>query len=109
MRDERRKYLRLPMNFMVECNIPNSSASETRVAYSRNVSAGGLGVVLSEAHPVGTMLDITLRLPTGEQIRASGRIAWVDEFTVGRDKAFDTGIEFVQIGAQDAELIISGR
>lgn len=105
MSDERRKFVRLPASFAVECQIPDATGAETRVAYSRNVSVGGLGVVLSERHPVGTELELTFRLPTGERVHACGRIAWVDEFTVGRDKAFDTGIEFVDIGAGDAERL----
>jgi hypothetical protein len=95
MVSERRRFSRRPAGVVVEYAGAPDDSSKTGTACSRNVSQGGLGVVLPEPYAVGAMLVFRFSLPSGEQVRASGRVAWVDEFDIGSEKAYDTGIEFM--------------
>ena len=105
---ERRQFSRLPVSTDVRCHLTSTAGSEALMACSRDLSAGGIGVVLQRRHDIGTLLDITFRLPGSGKIMASqGRIAWVDEFTVGPDKAFDTGIQFTDLDEQTVSLLDS--
>ena len=57
-----------------------SSQVETElVSELRNISVYGLGVVMKQAIPIGSILEIVLMLPDKEdRIRLKGRIIWVN-------------------------------
>ena len=95
--DDRREYPRVPLD--VEVTVLS-------VGRSRNISVGGVCIVFLERYERGTVLDLSFRLPhTDRPLRVGGRIAWVDEFSLGGEVAYDTGIEFVEIAPEDVEAI----
>lgn len=103
---EKRQFSRLPIITDVTCNMMIADGEESITGASRDLSAGGIGVVLQTKYDVGSMLEVVFRLPkTSEPTKVHGRILWVDEFSVGPGKAFDTGIEFVDLDPADLRMI----
>ena len=103
---EKRQFSRLPMITDVACNIVSEGGEESITGASRDLSAGGIGVVLQTKYDVGSTLEVMFRLPnSSESTNVQGRISWVDEFAVGPGKAFDTGIEFVDLDPADLRMI----
>ena len=103
---EKRRFSRLPVITDVRCSITSTCGEESITGSSRDLSAGGIGVVLQTRYDIGSMLEMNFHLPnTPQKMNLHGRISWVDEFAVGPDKAFDTGIEFLDIDSEDLRMI----
>ena len=103
---EKRHFSRLPFVAEVRCRALSGNGGGPLMGSSRNISRNGIGIVLNRRHPVGTMLNLSFRLPNETKpFRTRGKIAWVDEFTVGPDKAFDTGIEFLDVDEAKSDAI----
>jgi len=76
--------------------------------YSHDISIGGIGVVLQDRMEIGSLLEVAFRIPgTDKEISVTGKVAWVEEFTVGSDKTYDTGIEFVNVSQEAVDAIQS--
>jgi c-di-GMP-binding flagellar brake protein YcgR len=73
---------------------------------SKNVSAGGICLVVSEKINIGALLRLKLSLK-GEVnfIIVKGKVIWAEEFSVNDYKAYDCGIEFVDVDPQDQRNI----
>ncbi len=66
--------------------------------FSSNISDGGLFVATVNLQPIGTEIDLTFSLPSGEKIAAHGQVRWVREVN---DKLPDSfpglGIQFTRL------------
>jgi len=106
---EKRKFPRLRLNVNVQyevLKVPPHKAEETG---SKNISAGGICLVIPKKVDIDNLLRLKLSLP-GEvsYIIVKGRVVWVEEFSITHTsyyKAYDCGIEFVDISPQDQENI----
>jgi len=93
----------LPVDIEVSYRVSNEPAG---TAQSRDLSAGGVCVVLLERYEPGTTVEIKLVMPdSNETVNATGRILRTEEYTIGDSKAYDTGIEFLDIGDAQQERI----
>jgi len=75
---------------------------------TRNISAGGICLIVSEDVAVGERLSLDIELPSGKAFHAVGRVAWTAPSAAGGDKARkrrEIGIEFVEIAKEDREEI----
>ena len=105
---EKRKFPRLPLNVGIKYEIGEPAPSSIKATKTRNISEGGICIIALEKLPVGSTLDLDFFLPDDKKIiKAKGKVAWVNEFSVGNDanKAYDLGIEFVQINKSDTQKI----
>lgn len=107
--DERRKFPRLNLNVEIEYQKVNPPpAAEVRLSESKNISVGGVCIVALDKLNIGDVLDLKLSLPE-ENISAKGKVAWIEEFSVGNVGssvvAYDTGVEFTQISESDRAKI----
>lgn len=107
---ERRVFPRVSFNVEVNYKIQSSLKEiPDSMADSKNISEGGVCFVAFERLNPGTILNLRLLLPDSKQlIYVTGRVVWVEEFTVGNlnsSKAYETGIEFVFIREKDRERI----
>ncbi|MFH1045655.1 MAG: PilZ domain-containing protein [Candidatus Omnitrophota bacterium] len=98
---ERRKYVRLKTSVEVKYTIIGNPGEVG--AFSKDLSAGGLCVGLSEELVSDTPLQLEIVVPDmKDPIRALGRVVWQKK---GKDSdsasAFDTGIEFTGISDFD--------
>jgi hypothetical protein len=74
-----------------------------------NVSGGGVSLSGSFRHPADTLLDLCLLCQYGvpHAIFALGRVRWVRELVSdSREFRYVSGVEFVEIGEDDRELIV---
>jgi len=107
--EERRRFPRLGFNVEVECKIINGVESEPGHLQTKNIGAGGICLVSLDEFKVGNNLELIFSLPgITNQIHAVGRVVWLVPFNVGStltSRAYDAGIEFVNISDDDREKI----
>lgn len=105
---ERRKFARL--NFSVEVTYrKHASKIEDKAALSKNISLGGICLIVYEDLKASQLLELEFHLPEDKAaVKALGRVAWTSEFVVAdalSGKRLDAGIEFIKIGDNDLEKI----
>ena len=93
-----RRYLRLPASWPVKIRL-RSGPGTRHVAATKNVSAGGIAVVLQKMFPVGTDLHIEIYVPPLDHtIRAEGEVVRCVTLRGGH---FESGIHFLEIHPKD--------
>lgn len=106
---EKRKFVRLDVNVRVawEKIVGETPQPPEKENVSRNISEGGICIILYEKFDVGDRLKLDIELPTQKKIAATGRIAWINEFAVAtpQEKRYDAGVEFLDISPQDRDEI----
>ena len=107
---DKRKFPRLSFDVELKYEILNLSPPATQKSRVKNISAGGLCLMLFEKVKVGTILRIELSLPTkDEPIVAKGKVVWIEKFEIISVKftstTYDCGIEFVDISPRDQQII----
>ncbi|RKY30680.1 MAG: hypothetical protein DRP74_06470 [Candidatus Omnitrophota bacterium] len=104
--EERRKFERLSVFADIIFKKKEPPQKDT-ASLTKNISKGGICFIAYEKLNPGELIDMTIFLPYEVPIRATGRVAWVNEFIVGNTehKRYDVGIEFIEISDQDRELI----
>ena len=108
---DRRRFVRLNSAFDVVYNRRKVSASE-KLALSKNISAGGICLILYSAYDdvkKSDILDLVMHLPNQKRaVNAIGKVVWVRKFEI-KDKIkgsrFEAGIEFVAIENKDRENV----
>ena len=108
--EEKREFARLDLNVKVDWK-KISETSEPKQEYSdktKNISAGGLCLVVYEKLNVGEKLQIEMELPSKKVINAEGKVVWISEYEIlGREeeKIYDIGVEFMKISKEEREEI----
>ncbi|MFA5116353.1 MAG: PilZ domain-containing protein [Candidatus Omnitrophota bacterium] len=108
---DRRKFVRLNSAFDVVYARRKLAPAE-KLALSKNISAGGICLILYSAYDdvkKGDILDLTMHLPNQKKaVGAIGKVVWVRRFEI-KDKVkgsrFEAGIEFVAIENKDRENV----
>lgn len=75
---------------------------------TKNISAGGICLIVYEDVEVGERLSLDIELPGPKTIHAVGRVVWASPFQVSGEegrKRCDVGIEFVEIAKEDRQEI----
>jgi c-di-GMP-binding flagellar brake protein YcgR len=110
--EEKRRFPRLDMAVDVlwkKVNLEKASAGFGDPNQTRNISEGGICLIVYDEVNVGDQLSLDIRLPTQQVIHAVGRVVWSSPFELITDqdtrKRCDIGIEFLQIAPQDKEEI----
>ncbi len=103
---ERRRYKRWRVSAPVKIELIGPAKGLYWGSLSRDVSAGGLKVIMSEFLPKGSKLKVELFLENVKRLfRARARLVWVEQLP-WRDDAFRVGMEFMEIEKRDkAELM----
>ena len=107
---ERRAYQRLLFSVEIDYQVlpqsPDQGISKTN---SKDISAGGIRLVILEKIKPGRLLDLKFLLPgSALPICATGKVAWIEAFSIGSidsSDAYDAGIEFIDIDPGDKEKI----
>jgi c-di-GMP-binding flagellar brake protein YcgR len=107
---ERREFVRLDMNVKVDWKQIYEASDITIEASdkTKNISAGGICLVVYEKLKKGDKLNIDMELPSRKIINARGKIVWINEYEIfGREleKVYDMGVEFTQIRNEEREEI----
>ncbi|HMI85981.1 MAG TPA: PilZ domain-containing protein [Polyangiaceae bacterium] len=98
MESQRRNYQR----FQVDLELTLQSESNIWMGHVENVSDGGVFIVSKELKPIGTEVEITLKLPGAMlPIWAVGIVCWIRDSGGSVDAPLGMGIQFRLI-ADDA-------
>ncbi len=106
--DERRRFVRL--NFLVDVVYHKRPSTEKeKLSLSKNISGGGICLIVYEELKKSQLLDLEIYLPKEEMpIKALGKTAWVNEFVIGdasKGVRYDVGIEFIKINKEDLDKV----
>jgi len=107
---ENREFARLDLNVKVDWK-KISETSEPKQEFSdksKNISAGGLCLVVYEKLNIGEKVQIELELPSKKVIQAEGIVVWISEYEIsGREEEtiYDIGVEFVKISKKERDEI----
>jgi c-di-GMP-binding flagellar brake protein YcgR len=109
-KSDKRKFPRLSYDVELKYEVLNLSSPTTQKSRVKNISVGGLCIMIFEKVKVGTLLKIEFSLlPKDKTIVAKGRVVWVEELEIIStdffSASYDCGIEFVDISPQDQESI----
>ena len=70
-----------------------------------DVSLGGMRVYTDDHLEVGMRLEIDLLLDPDRTTTCWARVAWVEKLADGASAAFDIGLEFLDMSAEDLRLL----
>ncbi|MBI4435790.1 MAG: PilZ domain-containing protein [Candidatus Omnitrophica bacterium] len=103
--DERRKYVRVPTNLYVAYTLPDSGRKEAGLFLTKNVSGGGLLIETFWEIPPGTILDLSIHLPTTFlPLSAKGKVVRVRKTRpYGR---YDVGLSLIEISEKERRALI---
>lgn len=107
--EERRKFVRLDtrldVNYVV---LPSGTAQRT---VTKDIGGGGICMIVERQLPLGSRLQVALKLPDREQpINFIGEVMWSEPYEViGKSehrKAVECGLRFVEIAPADQEAVM---
>ncbi|MFH1771424.1 MAG: PilZ domain-containing protein [Candidatus Omnitrophota bacterium] len=104
---EKRRFVRFDSSVNVHYQILEEG-QQIREASSRDISAGGIRIIIKEKIPMGTQLEMEIILPNEKRtIQLVGEVVWQQESDTGDVEVFDTGIKFVKISSSNILKITS--
>jgi uncharacterized protein (TIGR02266 family) len=90
--------LRTELRFSAHVEVDFESDSHFYTGLTENLSEGGLFVATYTPRPVGSEIDLTLKLPgQADPIRAKGTVRWVREFSETSDAKPGMGLRLAMI------------
>ena len=105
---ERRKFPRLNTTVDIEYAVVGKEPAPQDKSYIKNISSGGICIIVYEKVEIDDILTLTINLPEGGRpIQLKGKVVWTGEFILGGDKRsrWDAGIEFIEISEDDRQKI----
>lgn len=106
---DRRRFPRLSLDVELRYGVLHKGSAGEKEARGKNISAGGVCMVILEKLEVGTLMKLEFSLQDSEKpIVAKGRIMWIEEndmYSTEIHRFYDCGIEFVDIRSQDQKTI----
>lgn len=107
--EERRRFVRLDTRLEVSYSVLPSGGPRQTV--SKDISGGGICLFADRVLPLGTRMQVEMRLPGREQpVHFTAEVMWSEQYEVigrtQRDRAVEVGVRFVEIAPQDREAIL---
>ena len=105
---ERRRFPRLNISANVEYAILDKLPLAEKKTLTKNISAGGICLIVYEKIELGTVLDLKIQLEDiNYTIKTKGRAVWSSYFTLTSDSRprYDLGIEFIDIEQSDRQKL----
>ena len=97
-----REYLRLPAAWPIKCE-PKTKTNGRHVTATKDVSAGGLSVVMQEMIPVGSRIHVEIHVPPlNRSIQAEAQVV---RCLPSRTAGFELGIQFLEINPEEREAL----
>ena len=109
-RSDKRKLPRLLYDVELKYEVLTLPSPKTQKSRVKNISVGGLSIMIFEKVKVGTLLKIEFSLLNEDKpIVVKGKVLWVEKFEIVSTEfastSYNCGIEFVDISPQDQESI----
>lgn len=104
---EKRKFVRLNVSVEVFYAVVLGASTEAQKTLTKNVSAGGICLIVHEQLKIGDLLNLSIYLPDDKPfIVAQGQVVWVKEFKLAGERSrYDTGVEFTEINEADRKRV----
>jgi uncharacterized protein (TIGR02266 family) len=80
--------------FTVDLDVSVGSDHNFYAGFAENLSAGGVFVATHQLKPVGSIIELSINLPDGGQVRAAGEVRWVRVFNEHSDVPPGMGVKF---------------
>ena len=97
---------RIAPRVMIAADIGFVSENNFYIGYAEDLSDGGIFVTTYDMLPMGTPVSITFALPTGYQIAAFGRVAWLRQPNMSNpDLTPGMGIAFEGLPPSDVKAV----
>ncbi len=102
---DRRAFVRLDIVLEIEYKLKQSPGPFIHIL-SKDIAPGGIRLLLHEYLPVGSLLDVVIRIPESSVIcKATGEIVWISDVQ-NSTGCFDSGIKITEIDfAEFARLL----
>ena len=97
--EERRKFARMDFNTKVVWEKIDSNEPSGEFM-SKDISGGGICLIVNNSIKVSDKLSIVLKLPSEKRIEVKGNVVWVESFEIlgeKRGKRYEAGVEFIEI------------
>ncbi len=96
-----RQFLRIQAPWPLKYQL-STEADNPRVTLAKDVSAGGLGVVVQERIPVGSQIQVEIHVPPlSRTLSAEGQVVR----TGAQGDSFELGVRFVQMNPEDRQAL----
>jgi uncharacterized protein (TIGR02266 family) len=93
--------------FAVDLDVTVGSDHNFYAGFAENLSAGGVFIATHKLKPVGSKIELTINLPDGVQIRATGDVRWIRVFNEQSDTPPGMGVRFDGLAEASVALIQS--
>lgn len=91
--------------FHVDLDVTVGSDHNFYAGFAENLSAGGVFIATHKLKPVGSKIELTINLPDGVQIRATGDVRWIRVFNEHSDTPPGMGVRFNDLADASVALI----
>jgi uncharacterized protein (TIGR02266 family) len=93
--------------FHVDLDVTVGSDHNFYAGFAENLSAGGVFIATHKLKPVGSPIELTINLPDGVQVRATGEVRWIRVFNEQSDTPPGMGVRFNDLADASVALIQS--
>ena len=93
--------------FHVDLDVTVGSDHNFYAGFAENLSAGGVFIATHKLKPVGSAIELTINLPDGVQLRATGEVRWIRVFNEQSDTPPGMGVRFNDLADASVALIQS--
>lgn len=93
--------------FSVDLDVTIGSDHNFYAGFAENLSAGGVFIATHKLKPVGSKIDLSINLPDGAQLHASGEVRWIRVFNEQSDTPPGMGVRFEDLAPAAVEAIQS--
>lgn len=91
--------------FSVDLDVTIGSDHNFYAGFAENLSAGGVFIATHKLKPVGSKIDLSINLPDGAQLQASGEVRWIRVFNEQSDTPPGMGVRFENLEPSAVEAI----
>ena len=107
--EERRQFVRLDTRLEVSYAVLPSDKPKKSV--TKNIGGGGVCLFTDKELPIGTRLQVAMKLPDQEVlVHFIAEVVWSEAYEVigktERQRAVESGVRFVEIAPQDREAVM---
>lgn len=94
---EKRKYFRVMLSLQISYTVVGGP-EEQKELHTKDISGGGMRLLLEEELPVGTLLKVTFELLMGqEKIELDAKVIWLNHIPDDAIYPYEAGIEFINV------------
>ena len=91
--------------FHVDLDVTVGSDHNFYAGFAENLSAGGVFIATHKLKPVGSSIELSINLPDGVQLRATGEVRWIRVFNEQSDTPPGMGVRFNGLAEASVAMI----